>query len=172
MRSTHLRPTADDGSSHSSVPAASARRDWRSGGASEIVEAEDTDVWLVELANVADRDGMASTIAAGLGLPVSSDPKADLARIVDFLCGRSTLVVIDNCEHLIEAAARVGTGAPGALPEPEDPCHQPGGIGCAERVGWPVPPLSLDDAVILFAERGAAAAPDSDLVVGNEAEGT
>ena len=73
-----------------------------------VVEAELMDVWLVELADVTDGDGIASAIATALGLPISGDPKMRLARDrrVPRAAG-STLVVLDNCEHLIDAVARV-----------------------------------------------------------------
>lgn len=124
-----------------------------------ILEAEHKDVRLVELADVADGDGIASTIAAGLGLPISGDPKSDLARIVEFLCGRSTLVVLDNCEHLIDAAARVAQDLLELCPTMRILATSRERLGVPGEVTCPVPPLSIPDAVALFVERGAAVAP-------------
>jgi predicted ATPase len=63
-------------------------------------------VWLVELASLSDA-GLVAVAAAGvLGLHLAGNdisPEA-LARAIG---GRKLLLVIDNCEHLIDAAARV-----------------------------------------------------------------
>jgi predicted ATPase/DNA-binding winged helix-turn-helix (wHTH) protein len=62
------------------------------------------DVWFVELASLSDTSLIASAIAGALGLsPRDSDisPEA-LSRAIG---GRELLLVIDNCEHLIDAAA-------------------------------------------------------------------
>ena len=117
------------------------------GATSEIAEAEQTDVWLVELAHVTDPDGVVSAVAAALGLSVTIDAKADLNRIVDFLCGRSTLVVLDNCEHVIEAAARTTQDLLELCPTLRILATSREGLGVPSEVMWPVPPLSLDDAV-------------------------
>jgi hypothetical protein len=72
-------------------------------------------VWFVDLGTVADPLLVPSAIAQSLALPVgSADPMAD---IVERLAGQRTLIVLDNCEHLIEAAARAAekllTSVPG-----------------------------------------------------------
>ena len=62
------------------------------------------DAWLVELASVSDAGLVAAAVAAVLGLQlVANDisPGA-LARAIG---GRKLLLLIDNCEHLIDAAA-------------------------------------------------------------------
>jgi predicted ATPase/DNA-binding SARP family transcriptional activator len=61
-------------------------------------------VWLVELAGVAEPNGVAATCASALRviLPSGSDPVAALARE---LADRALLLVIDNCEHLLDAVS-------------------------------------------------------------------
>ena len=132
--------------------------------AREVLEAELMDVWLVELADVTDPDGVVSTIASALGLPISIDPKSDLTRIVDFVCGRSTLVVLDNCEHLIESAARVVQDLLELCPTVKVLATSRERLGVPGEVICPVPPLSLPDAIALFVERGYSAAPTADLM--------
>jgi predicted ATPase/DNA-binding XRE family transcriptional regulator len=62
-------------------------------------------VWFVDLAPLADSLQVPHTIAAALG--IAGRPGGDiLDRIVDFLRERTALVLLDNCEHLLDAIAR------------------------------------------------------------------
>ena len=122
------------------------------------------EVWLVELADVADGDGVASAIATTLGLPISAEANSDLARVVEFLCGRSTLVVLDNCEHLIDSAARLAQDLLELCPTMRILATSRERLGVPGEVVCPVPPLPIPDAVSLFVERGYAAAPAAELV--------
>ncbi len=59
--------------------------------------------WFIDLAAVKDPTKVVSAVAEGLGL---SDPSSSsLAALCDFLRERQTVLVLDNCEHLIEAVA-------------------------------------------------------------------
>jgi predicted ATPase/DNA-binding winged helix-turn-helix (wHTH) protein len=61
--------------------------------------------WLVELASLSDPGLVASTVASTLGLKLSGEISAEsVARAVD---GRHLLLVLDNCEHVIDAAANL-----------------------------------------------------------------
>jgi predicted ATPase len=131
--------------------------------AREVLEAGLMEVWLVELADVTDGDALACAMAAALGLPISADPKNDLVRIVDFLCGRDTLIVLDNCEHLIEPAARLAQDLLELCPTVRILATSRERVGVAGEVVCPVPPLSIPDAIALFVERGNAAAPATEL---------
>jgi predicted ATPase/class 3 adenylate cyclase len=65
-------------------------------------------VWLIELAPLTSGDYIAGSIATELGLALSGngDPLADLVRA---LTAKNALIVFDNCEHLIDAAAHAAT---------------------------------------------------------------
>jgi predicted ATPase/DNA-binding SARP family transcriptional activator len=132
--------------------------------AKEVVAAGPTDVWLVELADVTEPDGIVSAIAAALGLPIGVDATIDLSRIVDFLCGRSALVMLDNCEHLVESAAHVTEDLLELCPTLRVLATSRERLGVPGEAVFRVPPLGLTDAVALFVERGYAVAPVSDLV--------
>ena len=72
--------------------------------------------WLVELAGVAEPDGVAPAAAVALGAGASAVPGRQPAGstvelIVRHLAGRSLVVVIDNCEHVIGAGGRPGRRA-------------------------------------------------------------
>ena len=83
--------------------------------------------------------------------------EADTAtRLLAALAGRELLLVLDNCEHLVDAAAQLvqtllgASRACGSSPPAGSRSRVPG------EVLHPVDALADDDAVRLFAERGAA----------------
>jgi predicted ATPase/DNA-binding SARP family transcriptional activator len=115
-------------------------------------------VWLVELAALRDPALLGEVVAATLGLggepagPGASLP-AVAERLASFVADKALLVVLDNCEHLVEACAglvrRLLEAGPGlrVLATSREVLGVPG------EVVWPVPPL----AVPAPAEEGAAA---------------
>ena len=88
-------------------------------------------VWLVELAPVTDPADVTSTVLSTLGLreqsllnasrptaPWNSEEQADaLGRLLGALAGRRTLLVLDNCEHLVAAAAALADRILAACPQ-------------------------------------------------------
>jgi predicted ATPase len=69
--------------------------------------------WLAELAAVRDPAQVAAVVAAALGIREQPGVAADeaLARV---LAGQQLLLVLDNCEHVIGAAAQLCAGLPAA----------------------------------------------------------
>jgi predicted ATPase len=63
-----------------------------------------TNVWFVELAGVADPDDVADLIARTVGAAVVTDP---LEATGALMLGQRTLLVLDNCEHVVERAAEI-----------------------------------------------------------------
>ncbi len=62
----------------------------------------------VDLAGVADEAGIAPALASALRLDGDDrDPRPALARVVDHCRGRRLLLVLDNCEHLLDGAGSV-----------------------------------------------------------------
>ncbi|WP_030676496.1 AfsR/SARP family transcriptional regulator [Streptomyces sp. NRRL B-1347] len=127
-------------------------------------------VWLVELAGIdagRDRtaDAVAEAVARVLGLheePGAGPPLDAVARLTDALRARRLLLVLDNCEHVVDAVAEVAAGLLHDVPDltvlatSQEPLDVSG-----ERVR-PVPPLKLEGAMELFVRRaglgpGAAA---------------
>ncbi|GAA5090244.1 ATP-binding protein [Nocardia iowensis] len=60
-------------------------------------------VWLVEVAHVNEGELVALSVAQALGL--RDDTSAPLASLTDYLGGKHLLLILDNCEHLIDACA-------------------------------------------------------------------
>ena len=74
--------------------------------AANLLDGSGDGVWFIELAPLASGDYIPSTVAQALGvtLPVEGDPIENLARA---LKGKHALLVFDNCEHMVDPAARV-----------------------------------------------------------------
>jgi predicted ATPase/DNA-binding SARP family transcriptional activator len=64
------------------------------------------DVCLVELTGVADERSVDDAVAAALRLPTSTG-RSSTAAIVDYVRDKTMLLVLDNCEHLVKAWARL-----------------------------------------------------------------
>ena len=85
---------------------------------------------LVELAPLTDPALLPASVAQALGVSErdAPTPAAGLARE---LAGRELLVVLDNCEHVLAAAAGLVATLAGPVPAGAVPGHQPGTPGCS-----------------------------------------
>jgi len=112
-------------------------------------------VWLVELAPIIDGDLVPQAVAAALDVPEQAD-RALIATLTDHLRDRETLLVLDNCEHVIEAGARLAETLVRACPRlnlvitSREPLNVPG------EVTWWVPSLDESEAVQLFLDRAGS----------------
>jgi predicted ATPase/DNA-binding CsgD family transcriptional regulator len=99
-------------------------------------------VWTVELASLDDASGVASAVGTALALPDQSN-RASLDRLTGYLQDKQLLLVLDNCEHLLEPlaelAARLLRAAPGlrVLATSREP------LGIAGEYICVIPPLSV-----------------------------
>ena len=83
-------------------------------------------VLVIELAPVGDPAAVPEAVAAVLG--ITQQPGMTVAdSIAAALEGRSRLLVFDNCEHVLDAAAEHDRGDPRPLRDGENPGHQPRG---------------------------------------------
>ncbi|WP_256920884.1 ATP-binding protein, partial [Streptomyces hilarionis] len=130
-------------------------------------------VWLAELAPVADPGAVAQTVLTAVGaretvlygagaeeLRAVAERRGDpVERLVEHCARRRMLLVLDNCEHVVEAAARLVeellARCPGVrvLATSREPLGVPG------EVLRPLGPLPEPAALRLLADRGAAARP-------------
>ncbi|MFI6392662.1 BTAD domain-containing putative transcriptional regulator [Nonomuraea sp. NPDC050540] len=117
-------------------------------------------VWLVELAAVSDPGDVAQAVQGVLGaMPPRRPPGDTMGRLAEALSGGPVLLVLDNCEHLVDAAARLAGDLLGRCPELTVLATSREPLGIAGEALSPVGPLPLDLAVRLFEERAAAADP-------------
>jgi predicted ATPase/class 3 adenylate cyclase len=134
-------------------------------------------VFLVELASLVDPGQVCPAICQVLG--VREEPGRDVIdTMVDRLLGRSTLLILDNFEHLLEAGPMVGETLQRA-PEVRILVTSRARLGVYGEQELQVPPLALPDttqdlevlsraeAVALFVDRAGEARPGFDLTEGN-----
>jgi hypothetical protein len=76
-------------------------------------------VWLVELAELRRPELVAETLATVLAVPETADPPLE-ERLCAALSAKHLLLVLDNCEHLLEACARLLARCPGLPSLPPD----------------------------------------------------
>jgi non-specific serine/threonine protein kinase len=131
-------------------------------------------VWWVELAPVADGAEVPQAIAAVL--QVHAGPGRELTSAIgDALGTRPTLLVLDNCEHVIDAVATLADRLLRAAPALSVLTTSREALGVEGEAAWVVPPLSHPtasadvgpspealagyEAVQLFVERARATMP-------------
>src|SRR5213079_23223 len=83
-----------------------------------------------------------------------------LERLAQHLGGRRALVVLDNCEHLLAGTRHVASVLLHACPQLTIMTTSREPLGLAGETVWQLPPLEVDDAVRLFAERASQARPN------------
>src|SRR3984957_13319721 len=127
----------------------------------------------VELADVTSPDLVVARVASVVGV-TEEENRPLLHTLTDALRPRSLVLALDNCEHLIEACAPLCQRLPAAAPHPRPLATSREPLRVAGETVWQVPPLavasadgSASEAVRLFAERAAAAAPGFALTPAN-----
>jgi predicted ATPase/DNA-binding SARP family transcriptional activator len=142
-------------------------------------------VYLVELGPLSDPALVASMMASALGV-LATGPGGTTDVLVDRLSGylelKRALIVLDNCEHVIEAAAEVVHALLPTCSGVTVLATSREILGLPGEVAWRVPPLSLpvpestsvedlsgSDAVALFCERARSAQPGFGLSPANTA---
>jgi predicted ATPase/DNA-binding SARP family transcriptional activator len=136
-----------------------------------------TPCWLAELAPVTDPAELPYTVLDALGLREriiakrAADPAADG---IDQLCGalarRELVLILDNCEHVIDAAAELTARLLSDCPQvrvlatSREPLRIPG------ETLQVVAPLASSPAVRLFTDRAAAVVPDFAITADNAAD--
>ncbi len=117
-------------------------------------------IWYVDLAPITDPDVVPITAARAFGLP-DQPGRSTMDTLTRFIADRQMLVVLDNCEHLLDASAALVMALLEAcsgltlLTTSREP------IGVAGEVSWRVPSLSLaDEALELFTDRARHARPE------------
>ena len=144
--------------------------------AAELVDVFDDGVWMIELAPVVDPALVAQTVAAVVD--VREQPGRPLIdAVADFLRTRSVLLVLDNCEHLIQPSAELAEVLLRSCPELHLLATSREALGLTGEVTWPLRGLAVPDpagadssaeladygSVRLFADRVAAVDPSFEL---------
>ncbi|MEU2235953.1 AfsR/SARP family transcriptional regulator [Streptomyces vietnamensis] len=128
--------------------------------------------WIAELAPLDDPDALPGAVLSALrlrevnlittrdGMPLQDDPTAHL---VEHLARRPLLLVLDNCEHVIDAAAALAETLLTHCPQLRILATSREPLGVPGESVRPVEPLPPDPAHRLFAERARTVRPSFDL---------
>lgn len=138
----------------------------------ELLDKYPDGVWQVELAALSDPSLVPQAVAAALGL--REEPRRTLTdTLADALRSKKSLLIFDNCEHLVEACARLADALLKVGPNLRIIATSREGLRLVGEVVWRVPSLSVPDplkgpaaesltqyeSVRLFVDRGAAVKP-------------
>jgi predicted ATPase/class 3 adenylate cyclase/DNA-binding CsgD family transcriptional regulator len=128
--------------------------------AAEVASEFADGVWYVDLAPITDPDVVPVTAARALGLP-DQPGKPTMDVLLRFIRDRRMLIVLDNCEHLLDSSAELVIALLGACPALTLLATSREPIGLTGEVSWRVPSLSLaDDAIELFSDRARRTKPE------------
>jgi predicted ATPase/class 3 adenylate cyclase len=141
-------------------------------GTREILDHYPDGAWLVELAPILDPVLVPRTTAIAIGL--RDEPQRPvLDMLCDYLRGKSLLLILDNCEHLVDACAQMANKILQAAPDVRILASSREALGIGGEVTYRVPSLGLPDltmlatvetlsqyeAVRLFIDRATSAVP-------------
>jgi len=112
--------------------------------AADILETFSDGVWLVELATLSEPESLVETVAGVLG--VREEPDRPLLNVMlNYLRAKNLLLILDNCEHLIAAVARLSDTLLRSCPNLRILASSREALGIAGETTWGVPSLSLPD---------------------------
>ena len=148
--------------------------------AAELVGAFDDGPWIVDLSPLIHPSLVPQALAATLDVreQPGRPPSVTVSRVIG---DRSVLVVLDNCEHVLDACTGLAEALLQACAELRILATSREAMGITGEVAWPVPPLSLPEhrrqldldellgyeSVQLFVERVIAVKPSFRLTVEN-----
>ena len=127
-------------------------------------------IWLAELASVTDAADVPQAVLGSVGLRESRllpdgtqrvTSRDARTRLLEGLADAHALLVLDNCEHLIDACAHLADALLAHSPRLRIVATSREPLGITGESLFVVPPLDTDPAVRLFADRAAAVSPDS-----------
>ena len=137
-------------------------------------------VWFAELASVTDPVLVSQTLLTIFNLREDAY-RAPLETLIDYLRSKTLLLILDNCEHLIEACAQISESLLHACPKLKILASSREALGIAGEVPYRVPSLGIPDShhlppfekllevesIRLFIERAVTARPDFELTKDN-----
>jgi predicted ATPase/class 3 adenylate cyclase len=121
-------------------------------------------VWVFELAAVTDPAAVPDAVAAVLGI-IQQPGMSVSESVAAALEGRARLLVFDNCEHVVDAAADLMESILPQSPTVKILATSREGLGLADERLWRVPSLEVGAAVELFAERSQTSRADESTAI-------
>jgi predicted ATPase len=140
--------------------------------AADLLDQFQHGVWFVELAPLADPDLIPQAILSAIGVQAQQG-RNSLDTLKEYLHEKQTLIVLDNCEHLVSASALITNTLLNNAPRLKIMTSSREALGIKGEASYPVPSLSLPDikhlpiveqlshyeSVRLFLERATLVAP-------------
>jgi len=139
--------------------------------AAEVRRTFSAGVWFVELSDMSDPALVPSVAAAAIGLS-DETTRSPVALLSDFFADKQALLVLDNCEHVLEACAKLADQLLRSARELRILATSRQVLGIPAEAAFPVPPLSFPgpgtvhasdlvrfDAVNLFIDRASNVLP-------------
>ena len=140
---------------------------------SELLDQFPDGIWFIELAPLSDPELIPQTILSTIGLNEQAGKPA-IELLKEYLRDRRSLIVLDNCEHLIDASAKVTDILLNAAPDLKILASSREALGVRGELSYPVPSLSSPDinnlpvaeklsqyeAVRLFIDRASLVSPN------------
>lgn len=112
--------------------------------AMHVLDGHPDGAWWVDLARLSDPGLVPAALASALA--VKEEPGRSVAETVQgHLAGRSALVVLDNCEHVIDACAELADGLLRTCPSVRILATSREPLGVLGEVAWRVPSLVVPD---------------------------
>ena len=135
--------------------------------AGEVAPSFSDGVWVVELAPVGDPSAVASAVADVLGV-VQQAGLSVAESVVKAIAGNQQLLVFDNCEHVLDAAADLVEAILARSSAVKVLATTREGLGLSGEHLWRVPSLSVDEgtssaSVVLFVDRARAVVSDFEI---------
>jgi predicted ATPase/class 3 adenylate cyclase len=146
----------------------------------DLLDQFENGVWFIELAPLTDPEMIPLTILTVIG--IREQPGLNpLDVLKTYLDGKKTLVILDNCEHLVEACARLANVLLNAAPGLKILASSHEALRVRGEMSFQVPSLTLPDpkhlpvvgqlsqyeAVRLFIDRVSLVSPRFDLTIEN-----
>jgi len=140
-------------------------------------------VWLAQLANLHDPALVTQAIADALGVPEDATGLSD-RTVIEQVADKNLLLILDNCEHLLEDVARIADGLLKGAPELRILATSREPLGIPGETAMRLSPLLVPhpsrsssakastsyEAVQLFQDRALAADPSFELTDDNSAD--
>ncbi|ORB74599.1 LuxR family transcriptional regulator [Mycobacterium scrofulaceum] len=126
-------------------------------------------IWYIDLAPVTNPVVAPVTIARTLGLP-DQPGRSTMDLLMRFFSGKTMLLLLDNCEHLLDACGAMAIELLGACPQLTILATSREPLGVPGELSWRVPSLSLvDEAIELFTDRARRTRPEFAVTEDNKA---
>lgn len=127
--------------------------------ASVVAEQFPDGVWFVDLSPLSGGEFVWDRVAITLGIREPGQGRTWAESVREHLGSRHTVVVLDNCEHVVKVAAEVAASLLDSAPDVKVLATSREPLGVGGEVTWAVPPLIEADAVELFVDRARQALP-------------